>query len=82
MAREGMSSLMFGVLNVVAAEANSTPCPFPSLIMSVKNTPLPLVKLGQIGFLCHSIKCWGHKLHCLEASLTEDSQRPPCLGAL
>lgn len=72
MAREVMSSLVPGVLNVVAAEANSTPCPFSDLVILVNKHPLSLVNLGQIGFL----------FHCLKASLTEYSPRPSCLGAL
>lgn len=41
---KGMSSLVFGVLNLVAAEANSTPCPFPGLVMSLnKHLPLWLI---------------------------------------
>lgn len=38
---ERRSSLLFGVLNLVAAEANSTLGPFPSLVMSI-NQYLPL----------------------------------------
>ena len=72
MAREGMNSLVSGVLNVVAAEANSTPCTFHDLFILVNKHPLSLVNLGQIGFL----------FHCLKASLTEYSQRPSFLGAL
>ena len=59
MAREGMNSLVSGVLKVVAAEANSTPCPVPDLVILVNKHPHSLVNLGQIGFL----------FHCLKASL-------------
>lgn len=63
---------MSGVLNAVAARANSAPCPFPDLVILVNKHPFSLVNLGQTGFL----------FHCLKVSLTEYSQRPSFLGAL